>query len=552
MKLVAVAVIAAGVLLGYLGVGGLLGYIVAGVAAIVWARVWVRSPHLWIDWFRETFSIRSKSAKTAIGRAERNRRQHGLASPGEIRQHGSANTVRKLAPQVRPSLDASTRRARRRIDPDQVGIELCRVGFRRVYASIEDVILAIGGPRTFKSGWLAQRITRFPGPMVTTSTRTDLYANTQAARRAVGPVQVLNAGGVADLDDDAVTFDVLIGCEDPDVASERATDMIPASTAADAEKWAEQARLAFSALLHAAALGGHTIDTVRTWVAAPRDNRPQILRILEEKSPSPSTIDDAAQFLDTNDRTQSSITTSITPAVKWLQSKTARRAAGLEDLWRPFNMDQLLESGGSLYVIGQVDDHVTPLMSALTGYVARNARRAARGGRLDPPLGLALDEAHQLKPPLPDWTSNMGGSGVTILVATQSRAQLIDTWGEAGAAVVLNNAGAVLLGGGTKDPADLRAWSDLAGERDERTSTRGRGGEVTSSQDRSVAVLPPAQLTNLPPKHVVVFRRGMPPALGRARMVWEAPWRERLPPWVAGVGSGSSPTPVARGGEVAK
>lgn len=531
------AVTVAGGLLAVYGSGWwcVAGYVLVPGAVALAVQVWRRSPHLWLDRARVVLGARSSSAKQTIARADRNRRQHGLASTSEIRRHGSASTVRALAGQVRPSLDSSTRRARRAIPADEVGIELCRVGRQTVYASIEDVVLAIAGPRQFKSGWMAQRITRFPGPMVVTSTRTDLWANTRDARSRKGPVWVFDAAGFdtdGELGDQAVTFDVLTGCENPDVASERAVDMIPEPADAKAAKWVEQARLAFSALMHAAALAGRSVDTVRTWVADPTTHRHDILRILEQKSPSPTTVDDAAQFVDTNHETRTSITTSISPALKWLQSHTARRAAGLSDLQNPASIEQLLARGGTLYVIGQVDDHVTPLMSALTGHIARGARRAAKAARLDPPMGLALDEAHQLKPPLPDWTSNMGGSGITILVATQSRAQLAETWGDNGADVILNNAGAVLLGGGTKAAGDLKEWSDLAGERDEQTVTRGRGGDVTSSHDRSVPVLPPAQLTNLPPRRVVVFRRGMPPALGVARMVWDpAPLRERVPTW---------------------
>ena len=59
-----------------------------------------------------------------------------------------------------------------------------------------------------------------------------------------------------------------------------------------------------------------------------------------------------------------------------------------------------------------------PLVTALTGHIAREARRIAAtrpGGRLDPPLTLALDEAALICPiPLDNWTADMGGRNVTI------------------------------------------------------------------------------------------------------------------------------------------
>ena len=45
-------------------------------------------------------------------------------------------------------------------------------------------------------------------------------------------------------------------------------------------------------------------------------------------------------------------------------------------------------------------------------------------------------------------------------------------------------------------------------------------GKVTSRTVRKVAVFAPAQLANLPAGKVVVFRRGMPPAVGRVAMAW--------------------------------
>ena len=114
----------------------------------------------------------------------------------------------------------------------------------------------------------------------------------------------------------------------------------------------------------------------------------------------------------------------------------------------------------------------------------------------------------------------MGGRGVSIIAAFQSRAQVVARWGETGASVILNNSGSVMVFGGTKDRDDLAYWSALAGERDEPISTTDDHGKVTSRTVRKVAVLTPAQLANLPAGKVVVFRRGMAPAVGRVGMAW--------------------------------
>ncbi len=78
-----------------------------------------------------------------------------------------------------------------------------------------------------------------------------------------------------------------------------------------------------------------------------------------------------------------------------------------------FDVAALLEQRGTVYMLGAEDAQVGPLVTALTGHIAREARSIAGrqpGGRLDPPLTLALDEAALICPvPLDNWTADMGG-----------------------------------------------------------------------------------------------------------------------------------------------
>lgn len=218
---------------------------------------------------------------------------------------------------------------------------------------------------------------------------------------------------------------------------------------------------------------------------------------------------DIAQFLSTNDKTRTSITSTIMPALSWLMVEPAVAAAqpGTE----PFDVGRLLASSGTVFLLGGDDGQTAPLVAALTGHIAREARRLAGlrpGGRLDPPLTLALDEAALICPvPLDQWTADMGGRGVTIHIAVQSRAQLEQRWGKAGAAAILNNSATVLVFGGTRDPDDLAAWSTLSGERVEEDLGK-------------VPVLSPAQIAQLPERRVLIIRRATPAAVGTVRMAW--------------------------------
>jgi len=481
----------------------LLLVVVAVAAVVVWHR-------------------RTRTSTTVTRWGATSRRKAGVASTLDIARFSSWAAMRRKAAAVRPSLGELTRRQRAQVRTTEVAVPLCRVGVLRVWASVEDVVCLFGGPRTGKTGWLAGRVIDAPGALLVTSTRTDLHTLTAGLRARRGPVHVFSPVGLGDLPS-TITFDPLTGCADPVAAAERATDMLAAGVTGgggDREFWTGQARRVLAALLHAAALGGLHMRNVLEWVANPEGAQREVTSLLR-RSPEPAYVEDAAQFLTTNDRTRTSITSTIMPALGWLTSPAACAAA---TGGTAFDVGELLRSKATVYLLGAEETQVAPLVCALTGHIARQARRiAARepGGRLDPPLTLALDEAALISPvPLDSWTADMGGRGVTIIAAFQSRAQLIKRWGETGAAIILNNTAAIMVFGGTRDRDDLGYWSTLAGERDEPVASTDESGRVTSRTVRKVAVLAPAQLANLPAGKVVVFRRGMAPAVGTVRMAW--------------------------------
>lgn len=394
--------------------------------------------------------------------------------------------MRKRAATVRPSLAELGCWARWRLPVVEVAIELCRSGWITVWSPVEDVVMIFGGPRTGKTGWLAGRIIDAPGAVLVTSTRTDLYELCAPLRAKRGPVFVFNPVGLAGVAS-TITFDPLTGCTDPVTAAERATDMVAAVSRAggDQEFWNAQARRVLAALLHAAALGGKSMPDVAGWVAD-SDRAAREMPILLRRSGVAAFEQDLSQFLSTNERTRTSITSTVMPALGWLTHPDAAKAAAPG---QGFDVERLLAERATVFLLGAEETQTGALVCALAGHIAREARRLAatsRKGRLDPNLILALDEAALISPvPLESRTADMGGRGVTIIAAFQSRAQLLARWGERNTATILNNCGAVMVFGGTRDRDDLLFWSTLAGDRDEPTLTtdmnggsrRGRRGE---------------------------------------------------------------------------
>jgi type IV secretory pathway TraG/TraD family ATPase VirD4 len=473
----------------------------------------------------------SRSAAVVTRWSGRTRRKAGVASTWDIVRHASAHAMRRRAGTVRPSLADLGRWARLRLPVVEVALELCRVGWVTVWSPIEDVVMIFGGPRTGKTGWLAGRIIDAPGAILVTSTRTDLYGLCAPLRSRRGPVYVFNAVGLGGLES-TITFDPLTGCADPVTANERATDLLAAGTTAagaggDREFWNGQARRVLAALLHAAALGGKGMREVLAWVSEPEQAK-RTVPVLLRRSGVQAFEQDVTQFLETNERTRSSITSTIMPALGWLTHDAADAAAtGPRTGGAGFDVAELLDTRATVYLLGAEETQTAPLVSALTGHIAREARRIAalrKGGRLDPPLALALDEAALICPvPLHQWTADMGGRGVTIIGAFQSRAQLLDRYGDAKAEVILNNTAAVMVFGGTRSRDDLNYWATLGGERDEPITTTDLHGRVASRTVRKVPVLAPAQIANLPAETVVAFRRGMPPVIGRVQMAYRRP-----------------------------
>jgi type IV secretion system protein VirD4 len=455
--------------------------------------------------------------------SRRSRRNDGVASPWALFRVASWLAVRRRATVVRPSFAQVPRWRRPFVPTTEFATALARVGALRIWSSAEDVTIRIGGPRTGKTGELAGRIVEAPGAVIATSTRTDLVYLTGPIRALRGPVHVFNPSGLGGLAS-TITFDPISGCAEPRTAVSRASDLLAGVAATgrpgDMEFWQGQARRVLAALLHAAALGGATMRDVLSWVADPDAGSGDVQRALRH-SPEPAFELDAQQFLGTNERTRSSICSTIMPALGWLSDSTAAEAA----TGGAFDVEQLLDERGTVYMLGADDGQVAPLVTALTGHIAREARRIAGhlpGGRLDPPLTLALDEAALICPiPLDNWTADMGGRGVTIHIAAQSRAQLRQRWGDVGAAAILNNAATLMIYGGTRDPDDLAAYSSLTGERYEDAPTWDRNGDLHSTAAHRVAVLSPAQVAQLPAGRAIVIRRGMPLAIGRVQMAWK-------------------------------
>jgi len=61
---------------------------------------------------------------------------------------------------------------------------------------VEEHVLVTSPPRAGKTGWLASVILRYPGPVLSTTTKHDVFELTSGIRSRVGPVHVFNPQGI--------------------------------------------------------------------------------------------------------------------------------------------------------------------------------------------------------------------------------------------------------------------------------------------------------------------------------------------------------------------
>jgi len=468
----------------------------------------------------------SRGLLRRLGRA--GRETDGLASSFDVWRAASARVLRKNTTQVRPSYADKSWWQRRRVALTELGARIARIGLVWLWSSIENHTITFGGPRQGKTQHVVNFVLDAPGAVITTSTKQDILRLTTRRRGRKGPLWVFDPSGLTE-DGSTIGFDPLDGCTDAAVAMDRAADLIDgigrSKSDGQGERWDGFAKQTLQSLMHAAALGGYSMFDVQQWVAHPTEEaaRDVLYELRIVGATAAGMEQEAKQFFGNNPNTQSSISTSIMPALSWLSVPSA--AASALRGGPQFDVQRLLDETGTVYLIGAEDKKTAPLVTALTAHIARQARRLAAGmprERLDPPLTMVLDEAALIcLIPLDQWSGDFGSRGITMHIVAQSRAQMRQRFGDAATGSLLTNCRTKVLFGGTGDDDDLRYWSTLAGEREEPAITRDRSTGSRSVSTRKTPVLTPGQVQELRTGQILVISNGMPPAITKARMAYK-------------------------------
>ena len=392
-----------------------------------------------------------------------------------------------------------------------------------VRVPLEEHVLVMAPPRSGKTGWLARVIIHYPGAVLSTTTRPDVYALTSGLRARRGPIAVFNPQGIGGITATSTfRWSPVEGCEDRAVAIRRADAFANALPQEGENRFFQtSARAYLRAMFHAAALAGGDMRLVAEWArTGTKGGAEEAERILRNHGAG-DWASELAQLRGKAERTNATNEMVMGQMLGFMSDPALAEAvlpAG-DDL----DVATFLRQSGTLYMIadpgGNEEPPLAPLFAAMATevhHVAARIGQASPGGRLDPPLLMALDEIVQVCPlPLPSLLADSGGKGIQIIPVVHGEAQLRTRWKGDGAQAVLDTCGVKVWLPGITDPDTLETASKLCG----KTAFKEKGQEHHSRHE----VMTPDMIRQMPARFALVVRGGLAPVVARLPMAWKDP-----------------------------
>jgi type IV secretion system protein VirD4 len=406
-------------------------------------------------------------------------------------------------------------------EPRQHSVFLGRANYRhRLRAPLEEHLLVMAPPRTYKTAFLADVILLYPGPVIATTTKADIYALTAAVRAGLGPVHVFNPqhiGGVTS----TFRWSPVDGCQDPATAIRRADAFafaVAHKGVEDGTFWSAKASDYLRGYFHAAAVAGYDLRTVAAWVTGAEPHVPEgILNAIGARQWALT----LAELRSEAHKTTATVRMVMSRALSFM-ADPALATCVLPAPGEGFDIPAFLADRGTVYLIAEAvseETPVAPLFAAMATeihYTAAQLGQASESGRLDPPLLMGLDEVTQICPvPLPHWLSDSGGKGIQVVAVVHGEAQLAGRWGDHGRQVVLDTSSVKVFLPGITDTTTLQAASTLCGQ----ASWKVRGQDHATRHD----VATPDMIRQLPAGFALIIRGGCAPVIARLPRAWKNP-----------------------------
>lgn len=376
---------------------------------------------------------------------------------------------------------------------------------------------------------LTPALLQAPGAALVTLTKPDDLLLTISARRAVGPVVVLDPFGAAPSLPELI-WDPIAGCVDATVSERRAkafcAGTLKSSGVGDsaARFYAAEAAKVIQCYFHAAALAGLTLNDVLSWAANPRTATlpSEILRTHPLAEPNWYGLL-AGAVSNADERTSGNTKSTVDQALALFATRDRRQRCVPSPSRAAVDIAQLLRQNGTIYLLGREDPYVSasPLMTAVAEHVLDTALHLANEGghgRLCPPMLACLDELPSTAP-LPTLATRMANEralGISFIWASQTWRQLVRVFGEQQARSIKDLTNTLIVFGGSKDAAFNKEISDLLGvKRVARRNYQLGGHRSMSTHGEDVPVIRPEHLRELPTRRALVIAENGKPILAR-------------------------------------
>ncbi|MFN2567998.1 MAG: type IV secretory system conjugative DNA transfer family protein [Candidatus Dormibacteria bacterium] len=417
--------------------------------------------------------------------------------------------------------------------PGHGSLILGRRGTRTMATERETSVLVVGPTRSGKTTSLViPNLFSWRGPAIVTSTKSELVDITAAHRQGLGPVYVYDPTGEISHLYPSVSWSPMDGCQTLDrawlVASWLCAGLQQGGSRSDNDwsHWAESGKLLIAPLLFCAAAAANlSIVDVRGWIHGFDLETP--LSVLNEMAVAGG--DDpnsdparAMGMLAAIDQRPEKERGTVFSTVTRIFSVFNERAVAESAMTSRFNARELCERNGTLYLCTprQTPERVAALFVGILMTAVTHAYAVAGNmprGRLDPELGLFLDELANVVPieDLPSVASQGAGRGVILMSIVQDMSQLRLRYGNEKANSVLNNHGAKLFLPGISDPETCDIVAKMIGRGDYTdVALNDHNGRTNRSFTvRRDQMASPEALRQLDEGTAVLLYRGRPPTI---------------------------------------
>ncbi len=433
-------------------------------------------------------------------------------------------------------------------------------GRRLIWGGPQQAMLVLGPPRSGKTSTLVvPNVLAAPGPVLVTSTKTDVLEATLASRSQLGRCWLLDPTGTIDPPAGAlpVRWSPVQAAISWEEALVTARVMVaaarPQGSFGESAHWTERAEALLAPMLHAAAVSGHGVREVLSWTLRHDLHTPMAL-LGHGSDDAGVAVDVLAGIAVTEDREKSGIFSTTAGALAAYRSARALARADGAD----FEPARFPGGSDTIYVCApaRYQALTAPVLVAFLEQLRAATYQAAAARTLRLPVTLVLDEVANIAPlpDLPAMVSEGGGQGLLTLACLQDLSQARARWG---AAVdgFFSLFGAKVLLPGIGDLRTLEAVSRLAGQTDVAVRSvntsawwTARPSASTTYSTRRQERLPVDRVHSLAPGTAVVITKACPPQLACLTPWWDYPpfrdaWLAR-PPAPLPLGPAPAPGPA--------